>query len=227
LLALGSILTCRLLSSILLAGLALAAQAQPAFSDSTRVLAPPRLLVKTGLRLTHLGYSSGSKTWRFIVPASLGVEYRLGTKFSIYGLAEADLQASNVFTKRRRQAVSAIPSAGLDMGLRYYYGQPKQLAARRPPEFYGNYLVLEGGVERNEIAANYLNRMRRQMPTSLTPSLYVLWGTQHRIRKFALYDLNAGLGVLAPPYYNFEHIGAAHYDVAAQVNIRIYYGFGF
>jgi hypothetical protein len=95
------------------------------------------------------------------------------------------------------------------------------------PEFYGNYLALEGGVERNEIAANYLNRMRRQMPTSLTPSLYVLWGTQHRIRHFALYDLNAGLGVLAPPYYNFEHIGAAHYDVAAQVNIRIYYGFGF
>jgi hypothetical protein len=205
----------------------LAAQAQPAFSDSTRALAPPRLLVKTGLRLTHLRYSSESQTWQFIVPASLGVEYRLNPRFSIYGLAEADLRASNVFAKRRRQAVSAIPSAGLDMGLRYYYGQPKQLAARRASESYGNYLALEGGVERNEIAANYLNRMRRQMPTSLTPSLYLLWGTQHRLRQFALYDVNAGLGVLAPPYYNFEHLGAAHYDVAAQVNIRIYYGFGF
>jgi hypothetical protein len=208
-------------------GLALAAKAQSALSDSTRALAPPRLLVKTGLRLTHLRYSLGSQTWQFVVPASVGVEYRLGSQLSVYGLAEADLQASHIAGKRRRQAVSAIPSAGLDMGLRYYYGQPKQLAARRPPELYGNYLALEGGVERNEIAANYLNRMRRQMPTSLTPSLYLLWGTQHRIRQFALYDLNAGLGILAPPYYNFEHIGAAHYDVAAQVNIRIYYGFGF
>jgi hypothetical protein len=208
-------------------GVALAAKAQPAFSDSTRALVPPHLLIKTGLRLTHLRYSSGSQTWRFIVPASIGLEYRLGPKFSVYGLAEADLQASNVFMRRRRQAVSAMPSAGLDMGLRYYYGQPKQLRARRIPELYGNYLSVEGGVERNEIAANYLNRMRRQMPTSLTPSLYFLWGTQHRLRQFALYDINAGLGILAPPYYDFEHIGTAHYDVAAQVNIRIYYGFGF
>jgi hypothetical protein len=208
-------------------GVALAAKAQPAFSDSTRALVPPRLLIKAGLRLTHLRYSSSSQTWQFIVPVSVGLEYRLGPKFSVYSLAEADLQASNVFTRRRRQAVSAMPSAGLDMGLRYYYGQPKLLRARRIPELYGSYLAVEGGVERNEIAANYLNRMRRQMPTSLTPSLYFLWGTQHRLRHFALYDLNAGLGILAPPYYNFEHIGTAHYDVAAQVNIRIYYGFGF
>jgi hypothetical protein len=225
--SLSSILRCSLLSSVLLVGATWAANAQPAFSDSTRAALPPRLLLKAGLRLTHLRYSPGSQTWRLIVPASVGGEYRLGPQFSIYSLVEADLQASHVAVRRRRQAVSAIPSASLSMGLRHYYGQPKQYGVRHISEQYGNYLALEAGVERDEIDANYTNRMRRQMPTSLTPSLYILWGTQHRLRQFALYDVNAGLGVLAPPYYNFEHIGAAHYDVAAQVNIRIYYGFGF
>lgn len=222
--SLSYFLRCSLLSGGLV-GTALAALAQPAVTDSARAT-PPRLLLKTGLRLTHLSYSPGRQTWQLIVPASAGAEYRLTPRFSIYSFAEADLQASHLVA-RHRQVPSAIPSAGLSMGLRYYYDQPRRPGPYRAGELYGNYVALEGSVERDEVAARYVNQLRQQLPTSLTPSVYALWGTQHQFRRFVLYDLNAGLGIQTPPYYSFERVGSAHYDVAVQVNIRIYYSLGF
>ncbi len=219
-------LKCSLLSASLL-GLTVAAPAQSIAPDVSRAAVPPHLLLKMGLRLTHLSYSPGSQTWRLVVPASASAEYRLAPRFSIYGSAEADLQASHLAMRRRRVATSSLPSAGLAMGLRCYYDQSKRTGAEHAGGPYGNYLALEGGVVREEIAGTYLTQFHRRMPTSLTPSVYALWGTQHQFRRFALYDVNAGFGIKMPPYYNFEHIGPAHYDVAVQVNIRIYYGFGF
>ncbi|RZK93027.1 MAG: hypothetical protein EOO62_32385 [Hymenobacter sp.] len=184
---------------------------------------PPRLLLKAGLRVTHFSYSSGNQTWRVVVPVSFGAEYRIVPRLAFYGQAEADVQASRTATRRRPQT-NALPSATLGLGLRYYYNQPGKGELRRNNNLYGNYLALEGNVARETVVAGYANVARRQTPTSLTPGVYAFWGTQHRLRRAMLYDLNAGLGLQAPAYYNFESLKPTHYDVAAQVNIRLYWG---
>lgn len=206
--------------------MAQAAVAQVASADSVQRPVPPHVLLKAGLRLTHFSYSPGSQAWRVVVPFSLGAEYRLAPRFSVYSQLEADLQASRATNGRRRQA-TAVPSTSLAFGLRYYYGQPAQGKPPRSNSLYGSYLALEGNVERSEVTATYVSRSRRQTPTSLTPGVYAFWGTQHRLRRSLLYDLNAGLGVQTPPYYSYESIVPAHYQVAAQVNIRVYGGWGF
>ena len=75
--------------------------------------------------------------------------------------------------------------------------------------------------------AAHISRSRRQTPTSLTPSISAFWGTQHLLRRALLYDLNAGLGLQMPTYYNYESLVPAHYNVAAQVNIRLYWSRSF
>ncbi|RYY17075.1 MAG: hypothetical protein EOO36_10240, partial [Cytophagaceae bacterium] len=80
------------LLSIGVLGAAGSAQAQelvPAASP-----APPSVLLKAGLRLTHFSYSSSSQTWRVVVPLSVGAEYRLTPRLAFYGQAEADVQTS-------------------------------------------------------------------------------------------------------------------------------------
>jgi hypothetical protein len=216
------------LLSLGLWGTALGASAQMLNPDSVHWPAPPRVLLKAGLRLTHFSYSGSGQAWRVVVPLSVGAEYRLSPRFAFYGQADTDLQASR--TAGRRAALrNWLPSAALGMGLRYYYRQPGQGHPRRTSSIYGNYLALEGNIERTELTGTYLtvSQSRRQTPTSLTPGVYAYWGTQHRLRRAMLYDINAGLGMQAPPYYNYESITPARYDLTAQVNIRLYWGMGF
>lgn len=190
------------------------------------VLIPPHVLLKTGLRLTHVNYSSSNQTWRVVVPLSLGAEYRVVPRLAFYGQVETDLQTSRTAARRRQRQAASLPSATLSLGMRYYYNQAHKGEPLRHNNLYGNYLALEGNVERNALAATYANLGRRQTPTSLTPGVYAFWGTQHRLRRAMLYDVNAGLGIQTPSYYNFENVTPAHYNVAAQVNIRLYWGFG-
>lgn len=214
-------------TAAVVATLAAHAQITPAVSDSLRGPVPPAVLFKVGLRVTHFNYSPGSQTWRLIVPLSLGAEYRLAPRFGFYGQVEADLQTSRTATRRRVSQAVALPSATLGVGMRYYYNQPRRGEQLRNPNLYGNYLAVEGNIERNAIAGRNISRARRQTTTGLTPGLYVFWGTQHRLRRCLLYDANVGVGFQAPTYYNFEHIAPAHYNVAAQANLRIYWSHGF
>jgi hypothetical protein len=222
------LLKCGILSTALMLTVALVAHAQPSYPtlDSARGPVPPAVLLKLGLRTTHISYSAGSQTWRLVVPLSLGAEYRLAPRFSCYGQVEADLQASRTVARRRPQAI-AVPSATLGVGLRYYYNQPKRGELLRGVTPYGSYLALEGSIERNEVTGRYIRQSRRQTAASLTPGLYAFWGTQHRLRRSLLYDANVGLGFQAPTYYNFEHLAPAHYNVAVQANLRLYWSHGF
>jgi hypothetical protein len=93
---------CYLLKSLLLsAGLlaAGAAYAQQPASDSVRH--PRLLLVKAGLRLTNFRYSHDSKSWQFLLPLSLGAEYRVAPRLSFYTQLETDLSASSTTGRRR------------------------------------------------------------------------------------------------------------------------------
>lgn len=85
--------------------------------------APPRVLRKAGLRLTHFSYSGSSQTWRVVVPISVGAEYRLSSRLALYGQADTDLQASRSPIRRSAQR-HLLPRAALGLGLRYYYSQP-------------------------------------------------------------------------------------------------------
>lgn len=216
------------LLGLALLGAGLGAQAQSWGTDSLRGPVPPQFLLKAGLRLTHLSYSPGSQTWRVVVPLSFGGEYRLAPRFGVYGQAEADLQASRAATGRRRSVqANALPTAALALGLRYYYNQPAGRLPLRNNNLYGNYIALEGSIERSVVTAVAVNRTRRQTLANLTPGIFAFWGTQQRLRRSMLYDLNAGLGVQLPPYYNYESLVPARYDIAAQVNIRVYWSRGF
>lgn len=210
-----------------LGGMVPEARAQALPADSVRWAAPPRVLLKAGLRLTHFSYSGSGSAWRVVVPLSVGAEYRLTSRLAFYGQADTDLQATRNAGRRGGQR-NLLPSAALGLGLRYYYSQPGQQHPRRTASAFGHYLALEGNIERTELAGTYLtvNAARRQTPTSLTPGVYAYWGTQHRLRRGMLYDVNAGLGWQAPPYYNYESPAPAHYDLTAQVNLRIYWGWG-
>jgi hypothetical protein len=187
------------------------------------------VLLKVGLRATHISYSANNQKWSLVVPLSLGAEYRLAPRFGFYGQVEADLQTSRtaVAARRRRPQAVAVPSAALGMGLRYYYNQPRRGEPLRNTNLYGSYLALEGNIERNAVAGRFVSQSRRQSATGLTPGLYAYWGTQHRLRRALLYDVSAGLGFQAPTYYNFESMAPTHYNIAVQANLRLYWSHGF
>lgn len=216
-------------ASLSLVALAAHAQALAPAPDSVRGPVPPAVLLKVGLRATHISYSANSQAWSLVVPLSLGAEYRLAPRFGFYGQVEADLQTSRTAAVRRRpsRAAVAVPSAALGVGLRYYYNQPRRGEPLRNANLYGSYLAVEGNIERNTVAGRYVSLSRRQATTGLTPGLYAYWGTQYRLRGALLYDASAGLGFQAPTYYNFESIAPAHYNIAVQVNLRLYWSHGF
>jgi len=214
---------------VLSAALAAHAQAASPAPDSMRGPTPPTVLLKVGLRATHVSYSANNQNWSLVVPLSLGAEYRLAPRFGFYGQVEADLQTSRtaVAARRRRPQAIAVPSAALGVGLRYYYNQPRRSEPLPNANLYGSYLALEGNIERNAVTGRFVSLSRRQTTTGLTPGLYAYWGTQHRLRRALLYDVSAGLGFQAPTYYNFESIAPTHYNIAAQVNLRLYWSHGF
>lgn len=208
------------------------AQAPPAAAEVEA--RPPRLspwLLKGGLRLTHLSYSRTSTSWRLLMPVALATEYRLGSRVSLYAQLDADVQLAGTSLRRRRRgtvnADATFPAAALGVGARCYYGRPAGAATRQPgvPEL-GRYLALEAGAALSEVSARVNSATRGFVGTRslLVPSLYALWGVQNRLRPHVLYDLNAGLGVLAPTRTNAEYFLPSHgWDVGAQVNIRLYF----
>ena len=209
-----------LVASGLLLALTGAAQVAPTGADS--VSRPPTLLLKGGLRLTHLRYAHDSKAWQFLLPLSLGAEYRVASRLSLYTQLEADMQTSYTSGRRRNAQRSALSAASVALGVRYYYGHVGHAAP-----VFGRYLALEGSTDWEQLTnANLapVSGHRRTTPSVLTPGVYALWGVQHRLRSHLLYDINAGAGVLAPAYYNFERPAATNrWNVGGQATIRLYF----
>ena len=212
------------LQSLLLAiGLLAAggAHAQRLAPDS--VQRPPTLLGKAGLRLTHLRYARDNQTWQFLLPISLGAEYRVAPRLSFYTQLETDLRASSSSGRRRPSQSNVVSAAGAALGARYYYGHVHGAI----PAF-GRYLALEGNVEWEQLpdARRVRTSSRgRTTPAVLTPGVYALWGVQHRLRGHTWYDASAGAGVLAPAYYNFERPSNANkWNVGGQATIRLFWG---
>jgi len=197
------------------------ALAQRAAPDS--VQRPRSLLLKTGLRLTHLRYAHDNKSWQVQMPLSLGAEYRVAPRLSVYTQLEADVQASSTTARRRTTQRDALAAATAALGVRYYYGGGPQAVPR-----FGRYLALEGTTDWEQLPVTRWRRARggsRAAPAVLTPGVYALWGVQHRLRGRTYYDMSAGAGVLAPAYYNVERpSSASRWNVGGQATIRLYLG---
>jgi len=209
-----------LLSCVLLAGQAGNAHAQAPLVAPTDPSGPRparRLLLKSGLRLTHLVYLPGQGSRQLILPVSLGVEYRLTRRFSCYSLAEADLSVGRGGGRRR----GSTPTAGalFSLGTRYYYHRPASHRLLPAQSTTDDYLALEGNTDFAAPA-----RRGRGAGTRITPGLYAFWGTQHRWASLPLlFDANAGVGIQARPHYGAEASGMPLLDVAVQINLRLYF----
>lgn len=204
-----------------------AAQANPA----EPVPRLPAFVAKGGLRLTQFSASRHSSAWQAIVPVAVSLEYRLNSRFSLYTELDANVQLANDARSRRKMAVrTALPTTALGLGGRYYYGRPGgALRATAEAPAFGRYVALETGCELTQSqrsAARGLAVSRRPAWNNaalLAPYVFARWGVQNRWRSHMLYDLNAGLGLVAPVRPAAEYTGANHrLDVAAQVNVSLY-----
>ena len=175
-----------------------------------------RLWLKAGLRLSHFTYAYAQRGAQFVLPISVGAEYRLTSQFSLYGLAEADI----VTGRGRRRGAAPATGNGLGAGLRYYYRHPSILDSLRARPVASDYLALEGNAD----FAGATGRRGRGITLNFTPALYVLWGTQHRWATHPLlFDFNAGLGLLVVPNHGPDRSTTHRLDVAVQANMRVYF----
>ena len=193
----------------------------PVQARAIRAVKPPhnhRLWLKAGLRLSHFTYAYAQRGTQFVLPISVGAEYRLTSQFSLYGLAEADIVAGR--GRRRGAAPATATGNGLSAGLRYYYCHTTALDSLRAQPVFSDYLALEGNAD----FAGTTGRRGRSATLNFTPALYALWGTQHRWDTHPLlFDFNVGLGVLVVPDYGSDRAIAHRLDVAVQVNMRLYF----
>ncbi|WP_201987690.1 hypothetical protein [Hymenobacter rubidus] len=179
---------------------------------------PPRLLVKAGLRLSHLFYQPNGRSWQLILPSSFGCEYRLRPQVSLYAQLEADISAGRAQRGRRNAATLPTPTSDLSFGARYYFNQP---VPRPSAERWGNYVAFEAEAELSQLGQRGRGRQARGL-LRFTPGVFALCGTQHRgPGRRLIYDLNAGLGLQAPPPYTVEAPTRPAWDVAAQVGLRV------
>ena len=190
----------------------------PAHAFSVTVKPPQqhRLWLKAGLRLSHFTYAYAQQGVQFVLPFSLGAEYRLTSQLSLYGLAEADI----VVGRSRRRGAAPATDNGLSAGLRYYYRHPTSLDSLRARPAASDYLALEGNVDFTGTSG----RRGRVSTFNFTPALYALWGAQHRWATHPLlFDFNAGLGLLVVPNYGADRATSRRLDVAVRVNMRMYF----
>ncbi|GAB3859482.1 hypothetical protein GCM10028822_36100 [Hymenobacter terrigena] len=191
-------------------------QTAPAATVPTETTAD-RLLLKVGLNagraLRYTGYYGLSAR----LPLSVGAEYALSSKFTLYGQADADFRLFKNNT-HGGDGNFAIPAGGLGIGARYYYNQAGRERHNRPHgAFVGNYLALEAHTEL---------RQRAGLRNDVAPSLNAVWGMQRRLSRNFLFDLNAGIGL--GPYRSDSYLGYtpnnSNLNITTQLNLGVYFG---
>lgn len=196
--------------------------AAAAVSPAPVPLSGPRLLLKGGLRLNHLFYLPSQQSWQLVLPSSVGLECRLTPRFALYTQLEADLSAGRAPRGRRSRALLPTTSTDFALGARYYFNQPAAGSVSTHSEPWGNYLAVESSAELAQIGRG--GRRGRSLAVGrVTPAVFALCGIQHGgPGRHMLYDLNAGLGIVAPPAYTADARLAPPWSVASQVNLRVY-----
>jgi len=144
-----------------------AAQASPA----EPVPRLPAFVAKGGLRLAQFSVSRHSSSWQAVVPAAVGLEYRLNSRYSLYTQLDANVQLANDARSRRKMTVrTALPTTTLGLGGRCYYGRPSgALRATTEAPAFGRYVALETGCK--------LTQSQRPTTHGLAVSRRPAWNT--------------------------------------------------
>lgn len=200
-----------------------AAAAGPAEGDN--------LQLRVGLNAARVFRHSSYQGLFSRVPLSLGAEYALSRRFTLYGQVDADLELFRN-DPGRNLTKPLLPTGALSVGARYYYnqeGRAQHNRARGP--FVGNYLAVELHTEMlsyPELVVTspypafegyYTTR------TDYAPTLNLLWGMQRRLSRNFLFDFNAGVGVGAKRSdAHFGGYSPGPLNLSTQVNLGIYFG---
>ncbi|GAA4352725.1 hypothetical protein GCM10023185_12680 [Hymenobacter saemangeumensis] len=222
-------ITSLVLPGMLLLGATTLSQGQAA--DSSRYPAPVpaetssnRLLLKIGLNAGRLFPFGGYFGYAARLPLSVGAEYALSPRFTLYGQADADFAIPTYAGYFRQNAV--LPTAGLGLGARYYYnqaGRARQNRAHGP--FTGNYLAAEGRLETLSRGAPWSKGGDAALPPrEYTPSLNLLWGMQRRLGHGFLLDMNAEVGLNLVPNTYSRTFTARQLNTSLLLNLGLYFG---
>ncbi|OUJ71655.1 hypothetical protein [Hymenobacter crusticola] len=166
--------------------------AQTAPTATATPVVPPasrKTMLRLGLRVNR-GFETRDLDGLF-APVTLGLERRLGNKFSVYGNVLFNLRplAFQRYYPRR----TFIHRVGAELGGRYYYNQAKRLArGRAAGPFVGNYLALQASTEYSPMRVQ--NAFDNTHIVYQFSGLTALWGMQRRLGSLLVYDLSAGLG---------------------------------
>lgn len=126
------------------------------------------------------------RTYRInLLSPSLGIEYGLSSKFSLYG--EAGFMVSPIELQEFND-LAVMPKVRFD--LRYYYNLSSRLAAgKQTQNFSGSYFAFTAVYIYRAANAN-LNGRNQYLPLAL------VWGLQRKIGKWGFMDFQAGAGMV-------------------------------
>ncbi|MBF9236178.1 hypothetical protein I2I05_02105 [Hymenobacter sp. BT683] len=183
-------------------------EAQPALTVAPADAPARKVLLKVGLNAGRAFRTGGAFGLNSRLPVTVGAEYLLNSKFTIFGQADTDF---NFFEREPYPGLRnpLVSSGAIGVGVRYYGNQ-----VHNP--FEGYYLGAEIHTE-----------LRRAygLNTRANPTLNLICGMQRRLGSNFLFDLNAGVGIGA----NQQKSGYNGYNpspltVTTQLNLGIYFG---
>ena len=192
--------------------------APPAGPILTADAPPQKLLLKVGLNAGRSLRWGGYYGLAARLPVSVGAEYALSPKFTLYGQVDADfrLSSQNAYYGDRNLV---IPTGALGVGARYYYNQAgRERHNRAHGLFVGNYLAVEA---HTEVRQNYGSDLRN----NFSQGLNLVWGMQRRLGRNFLFDFNTGIG-LGPSTSDmgFGYHTPGQLNITTQFNLGIYFG---
>jgi hypothetical protein len=174
-----------------------------------------KMLLKVGLNAGRAFQWGGYAGWLSKVPITVGTEYAINSKFTLYGQLDTDFGVP-FRTSYYGERSNLVPSGAIGLGGRYYYNQEKRaLRGRAHGRFIGNYVGLELHTEMRRLYG-------RQVEFS--PALNAVWGLQRRLSPYFLLDLNAGVGL--GPNRNYANLAtmSGPLTITTQLNLGIYFG---
>jgi hypothetical protein len=190
----------------------------------------PRILLKVGLNAARAFRWGGYYGIPFRLPFSTGAEYRLNTKFTLYGQLDADFAIPR-HTSYFGERTPLLPTGALSIGGRYYYNQAGRAQHNRVHgAFVGNYLAAEIHTEmwnryEFEGASLAIPTGGYALRRNYVPTLNVLWGMQRRLGRNFLFDTSAGLGIGATRSdLNFGGFSSGALNLSGQLNLGVYFG---
>ncbi len=189
--------------------------ASPDAPTSLAAEAPGKWLLKVGLNAGRAFRYSGYQGVAVRLPVSVGAEYALSSRFTLYGQLDSDFRLGRQNTYYGDQNF-AIPAGALGVGVRYYYNQAGRARHNRAHgPFVGNYLAVEAHTE---------VRQRYRLRDEIAPGLNLVWGLQRRLGRNFLFDFNAGVG--AGPNRSNVSFGSSPgpVTITTQFNLGICFG---